>query len=484
VLTNYHVAVFLGAGLKVEKSAVAQITAATGPADTEARNIESLQRNFVLRYNPAQDLAVLTLREPLPKRFHGVSFATYRPERGQRVVGIAYGLPRLAPAGMGFLAPHGGKLRLSEGDIRLLNVQVVSRVDDRPAEIDGGLLVSFSSSPGNSGGAVVDSEGQVIAIISGAELIPGLPQSDVVGTLALPVGSVFRFLREKEPELWAKTFFAHGTVSDTAANNLAEQLLGKPRTAPVAVRGPLAAISLDGPPAIPDRTDSAAMVAGLRQQAEKALAVMHNVFAEQQIEMWGENQPRELWRHEVAVYGNQQIVREIKADGSPGKATGGLPYPKTGARPGNEWSSLLHGIATAKIPLQYLGRSTYQGRAVHTYSYVASAADKVCQFAERVSRGFISSSWMGDVDCEGGVIADEQFNPVEISQELYLPLERLVSLVRINVEYSFLTTPGGSRPLLVPVNLKLASQFSNGEWHFASASWTNYHEFKVESAIK
>jgi S1-C subfamily serine protease len=485
VLTNYHVAAFLGQGLKVEKATVERITLATGPEDEQARSLESVQKSFVLRYNPAQDLAVLTLRAPLPKRFHGLSFATYQPTQDQQVLGIAYGLPRLSRTGMGMLSPHGDRLRISEGQIRLLNVQVVSPTDDRPATIDGGLLLTFPSNPGNSGGAVVDTEGKVVGIICGAELVPRQSRYDVIGTLALPVATVFHFLREREPELWAQAFFGHEKVPEALAKELAEQLQDKPQAAPVAVRGPLAAVTLDRPPVMTEDSDPAAMVTTLRQRAREDIAVMHNVFAEQQLEMWGENQRRELWRHEVAIYGNRQMFREIRADGTQGTATGDLPYPKTGARPGNEWSSLLHGIAAARTPLKYLGSSTYQGKPVHAYSYEATAQDKVCDFAERISRGFLGAeSWTGYVDCAGGVIVDEQFNPVEISQELYLPFERLATLVKISVNYSFVSIPGSSGPLLLPADLKLACEFNNGEWHFASATWKNYHEFKVESAIR
>jgi S1-C subfamily serine protease len=484
VLTNYHVAVFLGPGLKVEQTSVEKITVTTGPDDENARSIESVQKNFVLRYNPAQDLAVLTLRKPLPKRFHALSFAAYYPTQDQTVIGIAYGLLRPAPAGLGLLSPHGGKLSITEGEIRLLNAQVISPSDNRPALIEGGLLLTFPSNPGNSGGAVVDADGKVIGIISGAELVPRQSHYDVIGTFALPVASVFHFLRESEPELWAQVFFGHATVPDIAAKELGDQLQGKPQAAPVAVRGPLAAITLDGPPVMAETSDSEVMVAALRERAREDITVMHNVFAEQELEMWGENQRRELWRHEVAIYGNHQMFREIKTDGAPGKSVNELPYPKTGARPGNEWSSLLHRIAAETTPLRYLGSSTYQEKPVHAYSYEAAAQDKVCNFAEHISRSLLGSeSWIGYVDCAGGVVADEQFNPLVISQELYLPFERLASLVKISANYSFAVIPGSDRPLLLPADLKLACQFNSGEWHFASVTWKNYHQFKVESTI-
>jgi hypothetical protein len=211
---------------------------------------------------------------------------------------------------------------------------------------------------------------------------------------------------------------------------------------------------------------------------------MRNVFAEQQLEMWGENQHKELWRHEVAIYGGNQTFREIKADGSRGKATMELPQPKSGARPGSEWFTLLQRVASITTPLRYLGSSTYRGKTVHAYSYAPSAQDKVCDYREYV-HGLVSSAlWAGYVDCAGALVTDEQFNPLAIMQELYPPLERFTCLLRITVRYDFVVIPGSAAPLLLPSDLKLAGQFNDGRWHFAVAVWKDYHQFKVESAIK
>jgi S1-C subfamily serine protease len=484
VLTNYHVVALLGERLRAETTKVRNITAATGPADAEARTIQGVQKNFAFRYNPARDLAVLTLAKPLPNPFHALSFATYRPIQHQRVAGIAYNPPHLSLAGMGFLSAQRDRIGIREGEISLLNAQVISLTDNRPAMIDGSLLLTFPSNAGNSGGAVVDGDGKAVGIICGAELVPGHPQNDVVGTLALPVTTVFRFLREKEPQLWARVFFGQETVSDAAAEELAGQLEGKAEAAPVAVVGPLAGLNLDHPPVRDESSDAAAVVAALERRAGERVAILRNVIAEQQLEMWGDNQRRELWRHEIAIYSQGQTFREIKADGTLAKVVSDLPYPKAGARPGSEWSMLLRRVAAGAMPLRYLGTSSYQGKTVHTFSYAATAQDKVCDFAERVSRTLGGSeSWTGYVDCSGGVIADEQFNPLQISQELYPPPGRLAGLIRVSVAYRFIVIPGSSDPLLLPADLNLACEFTSGEWHFASVTWKNYHRFKVESTI-
>ena len=88
------------------------------------------------------------------------------------------------------------------------------------------------------------------------------------------------------------------------------------------------------PPILPEGGDPAAMVAALRERVRAHLSAMHNVVGEQDLEMWGENQGRELWRHEVAIFGGRQTVREIKADGTLGRLRSDLPYPKSGGRPG------------------------------------------------------------------------------------------------------------------------------------------------------
>jgi hypothetical protein len=364
---------------------------------------------------------------------------------------------------MGLFSVQIGKVSIREGEISSVNAQVTSLTDSRPAMIDGGLLLTFPSNAGNSGGAVVDSDGKVIAIICAAELVPGQPTNDVIGTLALPVVTVFRFLREREPQLWAQIFFGRQTVSDATAEQLVKQLEGKPEAVPVTVLGPLGGLNLDYPPVLDESIDAAAMVAAVERRAGERVAIMRNVLAEQQLEMWGDNQRRELWRHEVAMYGNGQTFREIKADGTVAKTVGDLPYPRAGARPGSEWSLLLRQIAASGMPLRYLGRSSSQGKAVHAFSYEVRAQNRVCNFAERVSRAMVGSeSWTGYVDCSGGVIADEQLNPLEISQELYPPPGRLVGVMRIGVNYGFVVIPGSSEPLLLPSNLKLACEFNSG----------------------
>jgi hypothetical protein len=211
---------------------------------------------------------------------------------------------------------------------------------------------------------------------------------------------------------------------------------------------------------------------------------MHKVFAEQELQMWGEDDRKEVWEHEVAVYGEQQSFRKINADGSRGREMGTLPYPKVGARPSNEWVTLLRGIAAPDTPLKYLGHGAYQGRSVYLYNYEALAKAKVCNFAERIDHTISTSDWLGYVDCAGTVIADEQFNPLEITRELYPPSERATWLFRLAVDYNFVDISGSATPLLVPMVLRLACQFKNGEWHFASATWKNYHEFRVQSTIR
>lgn len=483
VLTNYHVVAFLGEGLKAENTGVIKVTAATGPNDEAARSIQGLHRTFVFRFDPARDLAVVTLREPLPRRFRGLDFATYRPTQNQPVIGIAYDPPRAILADLGLFSVRRGRLRMSEGEIRLLDADVISPVDNRLAAVEGSLLLSFPSNAGNSGGAVVDSDGRVIGIICGAALVPGRTDGEVTGTLALPAASVLRFLREREPELWAKAFSGYPMPAE-APNDTAEDGLARREGEPV-VRGPIAALNLDSPPVLAEGIDPIAMVEAAKRRAAERLSAMQNVFAEQQLEMWGgDNQRREIWHHEVAIYKGGQTFREIKADGTRGKSLSQLPQPRAGARPGDEWSSLLRRIAKAATPLTYLGTSTYKGKTVRAYGYAVSAENKVCDYMEYVNGVVGSATWKGYVDCAGAILTDELFNPIAILQELYPPLDRFTSLLRITVRYDFVPLPGGGAPSLLPSDLRLAIQFNDGGWRFASAIWRDYHQFKVSSSVK
>ena len=67
VLTSYHVVALMGTHLKVEGVRIASVVAATGPRDREA--IDMIVAGSVVQFNPARDLALLTLKKPLPRPF-------------------------------------------------------------------------------------------------------------------------------------------------------------------------------------------------------------------------------------------------------------------------------------------------------------------------------------------------------------------------------------------------------------------------------
>ncbi len=470
LLTNYHVSFFLEPGTKIEGVPVESISSATGPDDQEARQIEGLDRSFLLRFSPQRDLSLLRMRKPLPARFRGLPFATYSPQLRQQVTGLAY---------------RNKKLNVSTGEILAVRAVLNSTQDSRSIGEISTLVVNFAAAPGNSGGAIFDSDGLVIGIIYGAQVLTDGGQKSSIATLALPVASISRFLRVQDPELWARVFLGRTIMSATEAKELAERLENwsgpsagnKPPVSTFNTR-----LKLDAAPVVPANSDAEAMIASLKAGAKANLARMHNLLAEQNVETWGDDQPRQYWRHEVAIYGNRQTFREINGYSRPGKLLNEMPYPKNGGiRPGGEWYHLLKQVVRADM--RYLGVSRHNEKLVHLYEFGATAKQKVCYWAE-VTESFGSSATVRSVDCAGQVIADADLNTLEISTELY-PWREFpdTSLVNINVAYEFVKIEENAEPPLVPTSIWESCQGEAGDWHFASGSWKDYHRFAVHARI-
>ncbi|MBI2063208.1 MAG: hypothetical protein HYT61_03165 [Candidatus Yanofskybacteria bacterium] len=238
-------------------------------------------------------------------------------------------------------------------------------------------------------------------------------------------------------------------------------------------------LKLDKPLMLDKETDSANLIFVMKNKVSKNLALMTDLLAEQELRLWGETKSRETWRYEVAIYNNRQVFRKIEPGGKFGKERFALPIPGIGVRPGQEWHDLFKHLVTT--PVSYQGVSSYKGKIVQVFSYKAFSQDKVCHYTERNS---FFSNWDGAVGCSGRVVVDEQFNVLQIFQELYLPEGLLSSTLFISVNYEFVGLGENQELLRLPVSIEMAAQFNRDrKWYFASGMWKNYRRFRAKSDV-
>lgn len=236
---------------------------------------------------------------------------------------------------------------------------------------------------------------------------------------------------------------------------------------------------LDKSPVLAEEIDASNLISVLKHKARENLSLMTNLLAEQELQLWGETKSKETWRYEVAIYDNRQVFRKIESNGELGKEKLALPIPKLGVSPGQEWYDLFRHLAV--VPINYQGVGDYKGKRVHVFNYRVFSQDRVCHYTEHA--GFLNN-WKGFVDCSGQVIVDEQFNIMQIFQELYLPKGRLSSTLYISVNYGLVSLGENQELLRLPISIKMTSQFNNDrKWYFVSGTWKNYRRFRAQSDV-
>ena len=439
VVTAYHVVALLGAGLKVEGVAVASAQSATGPQDSEA--VDMNVAGSVFRFNPSRDVALLTLQRPLPPRFMGLSFASYKPSIGQRVTRIAR---------------HVDAYDIASG--RVVGDDLRYQAPEHLVDLEDQFLLDCSSRPGNSGGAVIDGDGRVLGLVE----IRSTESSGRIGTAVLPASIVSGFLRGKDPALWARLF------DKPAANAAAAQRHD--------IDWPVA---LDRQPIPANGThDPNLPIGALRTQVATGLAAMQRMFAQQSMRFWGDGEREQSWQYQVSMYSDGQRFRTVAGKETDAAA---LPGPKAGILPESEWYDVLSLIETAK--LEYMGASSHSGEPVHVFRFNNTAEDAVCWFRQRTAVVFGHKDEAQYVVCGGIVVSDEHFNVLGISQRL-APQFGFVAEWQALARYGLVKLPDGHEPYLVPLSMDLSARFKNGKVYHASERWSDYHLLVAESTLR
>lgn len=167
----------------------------------------------VVKSDTKVDLALLKLRDPLPKDTPVLAFRQARPAAmGEDVFTIGYPLSRLL----------GNNARMTKG---LLSATSGLRDDVNE------LQVSAEIQPGNSGGPLLDQNGQILGIIR-QTLNPGAVAQATGGALPQNVNfavkdePAIKFLREADADGAKALVFDRVTTLDTAAKAVAKVQAG------------------------------------------------------------------------------------------------------------------------------------------------------------------------------------------------------------------------------------------------------------------
>jgi len=439
VLTSYHVVALLGTGLKVEGVGIAAVVAATGPQDPGS--LDTDVAGSVKRFNPAHDLALLTLRQPLPSRFAGLPLANHEPSVGQPVTRIAR---------------HDNAIDYALGTVVSGELQYQSA--DGLVDLTGHFLMDCGSRPGNSGGAVLDGSGRVLGIVE----MRSTEANGRIGTAVAGTALISAFLHDNEPALWARLF--DKSVVTLAALPLRD--LDWP-------------VALDGPPLPAQAADDPdILVDALRMQVATSVGKMRRMTAQQSMRFWGTDQPEQTWQYQVSMYSDGQRFRTV---GGKDMVATALPGPRAGILPESEWYDILSGIANVR--LKYLGASSTGGKPVHVFAFRNSASDKVCRFRQRTAAFFGHKEDADFVDCDGIVVADAQFQVLGITHRMS-PHFGVVAEWRAAARYELSNLCNCDERDLVPRSMDLSAQMKNGKSYYASERWSDYHVFVAQSLLR
>lgn len=417
VLTNYHVAGLLHHA-KVEGMSIKAAQYATGPDDPQAVPVKAL--GSVYNFNPQKDMALLTLKRPLPAKFTAARFALERPHSGMDVVRY----PATVERYRGTLT-HNGALRYLDAN-------------SQPHEMESALLTDFDSPLGISGGALCDAEGRVIGL---SELHNS--------SIAIPLPVVSTFLESVDPVLW---------------NRLGLQKVATHTT------------EIDGeiPTVIVGMSDDPeAAVGALVSRAAEMREHMTRVVAHSEIRRSGPGIKAKPEHYEVALFGSGIRFRLILPGGQVGAEMADVPLPAYGITPSADWDYLLAGLSAASIT--YRGETLYNDEIAHAFQF----SGMLCPFREKRPTGL----WAGKLVCDGEVLTDTTFHPLLIKAEFHFEPASILSRLQMEVQFKLSDLPNGQSfylPGFVEIKAKYKRSFGT---YNASNSFADYRLFLADHTI-
>lgn len=446
VLTNYHVVGLMTTDIRVEGVQADHLSHFTGPNDLGATEVKA---GFsMLRYARHKDLSLITLSKPLSSAYSGATFSKVLPVIGDVVTRSTL---------------HKGTFETSTGKLVAADIALTTG-----SPLPGNYLLDVPSRHGNSGGVVLNTSGQVIGIISMAQVensseAERADDTRAVGTIMVGTELVSQFLKATNRDLWSSLFLSEPPkeISPKIQSELFETstIANQAYTEPV----------LKG-------ADHSQFVKKMRQKVTENRASISQVFANQGVKMWG-GKTRE-WSHkfQVAMYTDGVKYRQLSKDGlSEEKELDYSIGPKTGIRPGDEWVELWQMLE--QVHISYQGISTYLGDTVHVFQYWSGKEERGCSVGEVTGNNVT----IHPVACHGVILTDEEFNPTLINRQMDSDQGVLKAMKTVAI-YGPVSLQGKTQ--ILPLRTELVAQFrATGKIYHAAEEWTDYHLFQAQSSL-
>jgi hypothetical protein len=440
--TDYHVAKE-GLPRKIGGAKVLGVYLASGPDDDGAVWIMTTYGKW-LRFNPLNDVALVSLSRPLFPGKPVLPFLAGEPTPGQDLV--VNGFP-------------------SDGKQEALGVKFLRMVDG---------LLEFSlpreAPAGLSGSMVTDQRGRIVGMLSmvtdkSAFAVPVWSIADAIRKFRPALyGQMFPDGVPKPPELQGSTVFSHELLATLGGSSpepvlplsYLEDGLGQPF--PTLVTPPMHLVTT--------RQESAD-VRELRRRAQGMIKQMTNFKALQTLRLNTKGKSELTWQHELYVDSGDLLFRAL--DG--GEPLQAVPFPhrRRAVVPGAEWRELPQMVASQfKLRIQKVGDKDVGGKRLRVFGYQASIEDQVCWFRFRNSEVFWSRNRQFPVACRGEVWVDDELNVLRISQELELTAGKVpIQLFQLAVLYGWLERD------LVPVAMVVRGSIEGHNCR-ADAHFSNY----------
>jgi hypothetical protein len=446
-VTDYHVA-REGLPGKIAGAKVLEVYLASGPDDYGAVWIMTTYGKW-LRYNPLNDVALISLSQPLLPGMPAPSFYAGELVPGQQLVvnGV----------------PSGGKQEAVAA--KLLGIG------------DGLLQLSLATETpaGLSGSAVSDQQGRIVGMLSA--VTDG-------SAFAVPLWSIADAIRKFRPAVHSQLFAAGPRKPPEFQGSM---VISRALLAALSGTSPEPALPLESledglgqpfPELVPhpgrllNTRQEPADILELRRRAQRTVQRIANFRALQTLRLNTEGKSELTWLHELYVESDDLVFRAI----DDGQLVPGVPFPhrRRAVVPGAEWRDLPRMVASEfKLRVEEIGTKDVGRNRLRVFRYQASVEDQICWVRFRTTEMFWSRDRQFPVACRGDIWTDAELNPLRISQELEVPGGKVpMQHLQLAVLYGWLEHD------LVPVEMVVRGTIA-GHGCRADAHFSNYRRMEI-----
>jgi Trypsin-like peptidase domain len=446
VATAYHVQRLVGrANLGVANGSTEKVLSLANESDTDKSDVSVGKKTF--SYNLGNDVSFIYTRKPVPHK-SGIPYS-YTLHVGQKVNVAGY---------------HNHELETREAHIIGVNVHLVIG----QAQLKEDLVLDISLSPGTSGSAVLDEQGNLLGmvILSG---VLNVSTGKLIVSIGLPVRTIAKALVKLDPAL-GDSIFTNIPEEGPEIGHAFEALYQE------------SDVPEDKSPVIPRLSAAPGEVANsigrLHANSRAASARMVN-FVTKQCLVQG---TQKSLCHELSIIDGRQTFREMDKSGNLGKPTAFFPVQKYGVWTESDWTDTLGEIADNP----WIFQGSVDGHYLFTFRSVPE--DDRCYWEEYPKRtslfGVGHQVWKGPVACFEQILTDKDFNVLSVFTELRPPDGCLTELVQVAIYYDWISLGGLKSPVLLPVVERITAKvLGQKDLWYASVFWTDYKEFRADHKV-